>query len=199
MYTVIGTPKARPFRVTWMLRELDQPYELKPVRPRDPSVQAVNPSGKIPVLKDGDDYIIDSVAICQYLADKHGQLTFPAGTIKRAHQDSFTQFAMDDVESSLWTVAKHTFARPPEYRVEDAKRLCRFDFDNAMTALSARLGDKLYVMGDTFMVPDLMLGHCAGWAQSIGWKIPDNNVSTYIQRVRSRPAFLAAMAEREAA
>ncbi len=199
MYTVIGTPKARPFRVTWMLRELDQPYTLNPVPPRDASLIAINPSGKVPVLKDGDDYVIDSVAICQYLADKHGQLTFPAGTIKRAHQDSFTQFAMDDVESSLWTAAKHTFARPPEYRVEDAKRLCQFDFDNAMSALSARLGDKAYVMGDTFTVPDLLLGHCGGWAQSIGWTIPDNNVGTYIKRVRSRPAFLAAMAEREAA
>ena len=60
-------------------------------------LEAINPSLKVPILKDGDDYVIDSVAICQYLADKHTALTFPAGTIARAHQDSFTQFAVDDV------------------------------------------------------------------------------------------------------
>ena len=41
----------------------------------------------------------DIVAICQFLADKHGKLTYPAGSLARAKQDSFTQFAMDDVES----------------------------------------------------------------------------------------------------
>ncbi len=63
------------------------------------------------------DAVFDSVAICQFLADRHGHLTFKAGTIERAHQDSFTQFAVDDIESALWTAAKHTFVLPEEYRV----------------------------------------------------------------------------------
>ena len=58
----------------------------------------------------------------QYLADKHGKMTFKPGTIDRAHQDSFTQFAVDDVESPLWFAAKHSFALPEEYRVADVKR-----------------------------------------------------------------------------
>ena len=199
MYKLIGSPKTRAFRVMWMLNELDIPYTLDPAPPRDASLAAVNPSGKVPVLMDGNDAIIDSVAICQYLADKHGQFTFPAGTIKRAQQDSFTQFATDDVESSLWTSVKHTFVLPKELRVEDVKKACRYDFDRAMTALSQRLGDRAYVMGDGFTVPDLLLGHCGGWAASIGWTIPEGNVSAYIARVRSRPGFVKAMAIRDAA
>ena len=197
MYTVIGSPKTRAFRVMWMLHELGEPYEIDPVAPRDARLDAINPSRKVPILKDGNDYVIDSVAICQYLADKHGKLSFPAGTIQRAHQDSFTQFTVDDFESSLWTAAKHTFALPEEYRVADVKRACRYDFDRAMTSLSTRLGDKTYVMGDTFTVPDLLLGHCGGWATSIGWPIPEGNVSAYIARVRDRPAFKEATAARE--
>jgi glutathione S-transferase len=199
MYKVIGSPKTRAFRIMWMLEELGQPYTLDPVPPRDQSLAAINPSMKVPVLQDGGDFVIDSVAICQYLGDKHGQMTFPAGSMARAHQDSFTQFAVDDVELSLWVAAKHTFALPEEYRVPDVKRACKFDFDRAMTALSARLGDGTYVMGDTFTVPDLLLGHCAGWAASIGWVPPDGNVSAYFKRVRERPAFLKATAAREAA
>jgi glutathione S-transferase len=199
MYKVIGSAKTRAFRVMWMLHELGQPFELDPVPPRDAKLAAINPSLKVPILQDGDDYVIDSVAICQYLADKHGQLTFPAGTIQRAQQDSFTQFAVDDVELTLWVAAKHTFALPEEYRVPDVKRACKFDFDRAMTALSARLGDKTYVMGETFTVPDLLLGHCAGWAASMGWMAPASNVVEYFARARARPAFLAATAKREAA
>lgn len=199
MYTLIGTAKTRAFRVMWMLEELGLPYAHIPTPPRDPSLAALNPSGKVPVLKDGDDYVIDSVAICQYLADKHRKFTFPAGTIDRAHQDSFTQFAVDDVDSQLWTAAKHTFVLPPEFRVEDVKRACRYDFDRAMAALAQRLGAKAYVMGDGFTVPDLLLGHCGGWAMSMGWTIPGGNVADYVARVRARPAFTKAWEAREKA
>jgi glutathione S-transferase len=197
MYKVIGTPKTRAIRVIWMLKELGEPYEVDPLPPRDARLSAINPSLKVPILKDGDDYVIDSVAICQYLADKHGKLTHKAGTIARAHQDSFTQFAVDDVELPLWVAAKHTFALPEEYRVPDVKRACRFDFDRAMGALSVRLGRNAYVMGDTFTVPDLLLGHLGGWALSMGYTLPEGNVSDYMGRVRERPACKAAYSERE--
>ena len=105
MYRVIGSPKTRAFRVIWMLNELGEPFESDPVPPRDKSLAAINPSLKVPLLQDGSDYVIDSVAICQYLADKHGKLTFPAGTIQRAQQDSFTQFSTDDVELNLQIIA----------------------------------------------------------------------------------------------
>ncbi len=199
MYTVIGSLQTRAMRVVWMLEELGQPYALDPKRPRDPAVLALNPSGKVPVLVDDGTPIFDSVAICQYLADKHGQFTFSAGTIDRAHQDSFTQFAVDDVEGPLWTVAKHTFVLPEEYRVADVKRACQFDFDRAMAVLGMRLANKPYVMGETFTVPDLILGNCLGWAISIKWRLPEGSVSSYFERIRHRPAFLKTLALRSAA
>ena len=194
MYTVIGAPRTRAIRVIWMLEELGQAYTVDPAKPRDAAVSAINPSGKVPVLMDGNDAIIDSVAIVQYLADKHQMLTHKAGTIARAHQDSFTQFCVDDVESCLWTAAKHTFVLPAELRVEGAKTASQFLFDRAMGHFAQRLGDNAYVMGDTFTVPDLLIGHCAGWAASMGWVIPEGNVSAYVARVRGRPAFLKATA-----
>lgn len=197
MYTVIGSPKTRAFRVVWMLEELAQPYEIEPTLPRDASLAEINPSLKVPVLKDGEDYIIDSTAILQYLADKHKLFTYPAGTVQRAHQDSFTMFAVDDVESGLWQASKHTFAIPEEYRVPDAKRAAQWDFDRAMKTMSQRLGTKTYVMGDDFTVPDLILGHCGGWARAMNWDIPPGNVADYVARVRARPAFVRATAARD--
>ena len=92
MYKLIGTPKTRAIRVLWMLEELGAEYTLDPVAPRSDEARAYNPSGKVPMLQVGDDVIIDSVAICQYLADVHGKFTAQAGTIERALQDSWTQF-----------------------------------------------------------------------------------------------------------
>jgi len=199
MYTIIGPLRTRAFRVAWMLEELGLPHTVDAIPPHDPKLAAINPSGKVPILKDGDDYVIDSVAICQYLADKHGKLTFPAGTIARAHQDSFTQFVVDDIESTLWTAAKHTFVLPKELRTEAAKTAAKYDFDRALGHLAARLGDKTYMMGDTFTVPDLLAGHCGGWAKGLRWEVPEGPVSAYFDRVNARPAAERAKAARAAA
>lgn len=144
----------------------------------------------MPALKVGDDVIIDSVAICQYLADAHEKLTASAGTITRAQQDSWTQFAMDDVETPLWIYSKHAFVLPEDLRSEAAQKACQYDFENAMTSFAARLGDQKYVMGDTFTVPDLLLGHCGKWAQNgPGWSLPAGPVADYFARAVDRPAY----------
>jgi len=190
MYTLIGFPKTRAFRVLWMLEELGVDYDINPVAPGSAEAKVFNPSGKVPALKVGDDIIIDSVAICQFLADKHGKLTAPAGSISRALQDSWTQFAMDDIELPLWVYAKHDFILPEELRSQAAQKACAFDFKNAIAAFSERLGDKPYVMGEDFTVPDLLLGHCGKWAQNgPGWDLPKGPVSDYFARVIDRPAY----------
>lgn len=190
MYTLIGLPRTRAFRVLWMLEELGLDYEIDPAAPRSNEAKAYNPSGKVPVLKTGDDLIIDSVAILQYLADKHGKLTYPAGSIARAQQDSWTQFAMDDIESPLWFNAKNSFILPEELRSETAQKACRYDFDRALKVLETRLGTNTFVTGDEFTVPDILMGHCANWAQKgAEWEIPASPALDYFDRVRDRPAY----------
>ena len=89
----------------------------------------------------GDDHIIDSVAICQYLADKHKQLTFPAGTIARAHQDSFTMFADGrsclDLSQQLHAVEKAVGNAKREL-IHDHIEHCLDDGDRAHTKTSLK-------------------------------------------------------------
>lgn len=75
MYKLIGNPQTRTFRVIWCLEELGEPYELNAASPRSKEIAELNPSGKVPALVTDEGTIIDSTAICQYLADKHGKLT----------------------------------------------------------------------------------------------------------------------------
>lgn len=198
MYKVIGNPKTRALRVMWMLEELGLDYEVQPSEPRSDEVRRWNPSGKIPLLYVEDAVLIDSVAIVTFLADRHNALTMKAGTIPRAIQDSFTQFCVDEVEGPLWTTAKNSFIHPEELRVPSIKTVCRLEFDRAMTTLAARLGEQEYVMGGAFTVPDLILGHCASWAQRAKFDIPEGPLSAYFDRILARPAYAAAMARAQA-
>jgi glutathione S-transferase len=192
-YTVIGAPRSRAMRVLWMLEELGQPYAHVPAAPRSPEIRAVNPAGKIPALKVGDETLLDSVAIVQFLADRHAAFTAPAGTLARARQDGFTQFCVDEVEGPLWTAGKHSFVLPEALRVPQVKETARAEFAAAMATLERRLGDGPFVMGDQFTVPDLLLGHCAGWAVAAKFDLPSGAVGAYFDRLRARPALKRAM------
>ena len=197
MYKVIGSPKTRTMRVLWMLEELGQDYEIQPAKPHSAEVLPDNPGGKIPVLQDDGATLRDSVAICTYLADKHGRLTCPAGTTDRARQDALTQFCVDEVEGALWTAAKNTFVNPEEHRAEAVIPVAKFEFAKAMTTLEKHLENRDFVCGESFTVPDLLLGHCAGWAKNAGFPIPDGAVAAYLERMRARPALARAMERAE--
>ncbi len=189
MYKLLGNKKSRSFRVLWMLEELGVAYEYDAVSPRSDEVRAINPSGKIPCFMDGDAVILDSVAIIQYLADKHAKLTFPAGTIERAKQDAFTQFACDEMDGTLWTAARNTFVLPEDKRVPAIKATLRWEYTRAMRTLAARLGDKTYLMGDTFTVADIITTHCGTWARGANFDSGQPMVEAYLDRVCERPAY----------
>lgn len=193
MYTVIGNPRTRTMRVLWMLEELGLSYDLDPSGPHTDSVKAQSNLGKIPVLVTDDGPIFDSVAIVTYLADRHAAFTHPSGTIERARQDAMTQFCVDEIEGALWTAAKNSFVNPEEHRCADIKPVAQFEFGRAMDRLALLLGDAEYVAGDGFTVPDLLLGHCAGWAANAKFDIPAGPVADYLGRMRARPALARAM------
>ncbi|KZL29419.1 glutathione S-transferase family protein [Pseudovibrio sp. Ad37] len=192
MYKVIGHPQSRTMRVLWLLEELNLPYEVVPSKPHQEDVYAVNPSGKIPALIVDGETIYDSTAICTYLADKHSSLSFPSGTLDRARQDSFTNFALDEMDSILWMAAKHSFIHPEDQRVPDIKPACRFEWNKSMKLLEKRLGENTWVTGETFTIADIIIGHCAVWAKISKFEWPEGPVSEYFSRALSRPALAKA-------
>lgn len=197
MYTVIGTVKSRAARVIWMLEELQQPYEHIPAQPRSPGVTAVNLAGKVPVLVEDGTPITDSTAIIQYLADKHGALTHPAGTLDRARQDSLTQFLLDEFDAALWMAARHSFVLPEELRLAGVKNTLRWEFERSQATLVHRMGEGPFLMGRTMTVPDIILTHCGDWALAARFPIVEPKLSEYLERMRQRPAYRRMMARRD--
>ena len=191
MYTVIGPQKSRAMRVLWMLEELGEPYEHIPAAPRSEEAVRYNPSGKVPALLDGDAVLTDSMAIVTYLADKHGRLTAPAGTVARARQDALTFWLIDEMDAVLWAAAKHSFVLPEDLRTPAVKESLKAEFSASAEKLSAML-DGPFLMGDSLSIPDILACHCINW--SVGAKFPrvDDRLFAYAKNLRERPAYQAA-------
>jgi len=196
MYKVLGPAATRTFRVLWMMEELGLEYKHLPYLPRSKEILAVNPTGKVPALIVEGQTILDSAAIIQFLADKHGALTYAAGTIKRGQQDSFTQFVNDELDAPLWCAARNSFILPENKRVPQIKDTLKWEFARSLEILQQRMGDNEFVMGDKITVPDIILTHCGIWAQVAKFDIPEGPFHAYFKRMIKRPAYLRASALR---
>ncbi len=194
MYTVIGTVRSRTARVLWMLEELDLPYTHVAAAPRSDGVLEFNPAGKVPVLVVDGEPILDSTAILHYLADHHQALTFPAGTLERARQDSLTQFLLDEFDSALWVAARHSFILPEALRMPGIKSSLHWEFERSQKVLVDRLGEGPFLMGEVMTVPDIILGHCGSWAAAARFPISEPALAAYVARMHARPAWGRAMA-----
>jgi glutathione S-transferase len=75
MVTVYSAPNTRAIRVIWVLEEIGAKAEIRsmpyPPRQHAPDYFAVNPTGLVPLLIDGEVRLSESMAICDYLATKH--------------------------------------------------------------------------------------------------------------------------------
>jgi glutathione S-transferase len=102
MVTVHHLNNSRSQRILWLLEELGVPYEVKRYE-RDaqtmlapPSLLAVHPLGKSPVITDSDGTTVaESGAIVEYLVDRYGQgrLIPPAGTPERLRYTYWLHYA----------------------------------------------------------------------------------------------------------
>ena len=188
MYQVIGGTQSRAFRVMWALEELGQDYEHLAVKPHTPEALAANPSGKIPALRDGEACLTDSTAIITYLADKHGALTAPAGTLDRARQDGVMHMVLDELDAVLWTAARHSFVLPEDRRVPAVKPSLAWEFERNARRLADTIAGP-FVMGERFTIVDIVATHCLNWAFSAKFEIPDPRLVDYAKAMRGREAF----------
>ncbi|MCH2076343.1 MAG: glutathione S-transferase [Rhodobacteraceae bacterium] len=193
MYELHGSPRSRAFRALWMMEELGVPYEHHNTGPRTPEILALNPLGKVPAMKVGDDVLTDSTAILTYLADKHGALTYPAGTIERAKQDAHTNFLLDEVDSLLWIVSRHTFGLPEELRVPEIKASAREEFHISAERLANRI-EGPFLMGKKMTIPDIIAVHCLGWALVAKFPMERQDLKDYSKPIRARDAYKRAQA-----
>lgn len=194
MYTVIGTPRGRALRVMWMLEELGEHYDHFADPPPGPEFAPVDPGGRpSPLVVDGTQ-IRESTAAIQYLADRHGRFTHPAGTLERARQDDLTQFLLDEFDAALWLPARHSYLLPAALRVGAASDSLKAEFSRSQAKLMVRMSGAPFLAGAEMTVPDLICAHCGLWADVAGFGVTEPWLEAYFERMTARPAFRRASA-----
>ena len=199
MLTLYGCPKTRSVRAAWALEEAGAAYDYRKIdlgqgEGRQPPYLRVNPGGKVPALVEGEFVLTESAAICTYIGDKfpESRLTPAPGTQERGRYDQWCYFAMAELEQPLWTMAKHRFALPAEWRVPAVIDTAIKEFGVALALLKTGLGDKPFILGETFTCADILIAQTLQWAKVANVLPESSRLSAYLERMLSRPALARA-------
>ena len=189
-----GAGPSRWIRPYWTLNELGVPFEavqlnLPTGEATSPEYLAINPDGKVPALVDGDVTLLESAAICNYLADKYPEkgLAPKPGTVERARYDQWISFVISDLEQPLWRIIRHKFLYPAAQRSLADIELAKADFRRMAATLEVQISDHL--VGDRFSVADIVMAYTLKWAT---WdQLLDGypKLQAYMEHHTARPTF----------
>jgi glutathione S-transferase len=189
----------RSVRIVWLLEELGVPYEVVTVPfvpPARPFSQQT-PSGKFPVLEDGDAVISESGAIVEYLIERYGagRLAPPPGTALRGSYLQWLHFAEATFFSPLGQIAQHTLFKPEGDRIEAVAEEGRRNAALMLDVVERGLGDREFLPGPTLSGADVMMGYTLQVARLLG-VLDERHPRTlaYLGRLLERPGFQKALA-----
>jgi glutathione S-transferase len=189
-------PMTRALRPRWLLEEIGVPYELVTVDVRAGEGKraehlARHPHGRVPALTDGALTLIESSAICMYLADRFAdkRLAPEPGTPERGLYYQWMVYAVATAEAPTLELF---FKRKPEAELVEARRM----FDEVGRYVESVLADdRPFILGERFSAADVMLGSVFALAQRAGLTDALPSLHAYAQRLVARPAFARARSE----
>ncbi len=194
-----GYRNGRTLRAVWALEEAGAAYEYSEVdlfggEAREPWFLGLNPTGKVPVLVDGAQIVPESLAICLHIAEKYpaAALLPASGSPERTQCYRWASFVVTELDSTLWTIAKHRFALPKEKRVEAVIDTAAWEWRCAANVLAQALAAQPYLAGEGFSVADILAGHTLLWAKSARLDLSSAALDGYLQTLERRSALTRA-------
>ena len=205
MVTVYSAPNTRAIRVIWVLEEIGVKAEIKsmpyPPRQHAPDYFAVNPTGMVPLLIDGEVRLSESMAICDYLATKHGSpLVVPTNDPERPQ---FLQWLWYGESTLMTPLSRLNIVRQVERQVEgkggpevDAIIAgARDHVAERLEMLEQRLEGRDFLAAGRLTLADISVSYPL---HLIGMLGVDNLLGprsvAYHERLRARPAYQRAIA-----
>jgi glutathione S-transferase len=213
MVVVHHLNNSRSQRVLWLLEELGVPYEAKRYE-RDPktmlappSLLAIHPLGKSPVIVDGDATIAESGAIIEYLVDKYGKgaLIPPAGTPQRLRYTYWLHYAEGSVMTPLLfkLVFNRIAANPTPWPVSAVVRRIVATVTDSFIApnltrhldfIEAELGAHPWFAGEQFTAADVQMSFPLEIAvPRAGLNASRPKSMAFLDRIHARDAYKRAL------
>ena len=123
MLKLYGQYRSRTFRVAWLLKESNIPYEhvnvtinVEGATCKDPAYVALNPNARVPTIDDEGFVMWESAAINLYLAEKYKSPLWPRDMQGKARAYQWAFFIANDVEQHMITVMQNRVLFAPEKR-----------------------------------------------------------------------------------
>lgn len=204
MATLFHVPTSRSLRVLWTLEEIGATVEVKSlgVRPRlhEPEYLAINPAGTLPALIDGDRAIYESLAICEYLAARHGSdLIVARDEPERPEFVQWLLYGEATLQAPLSAMARVGRIRnkTPEMQagIDAVLADSRHSLSMRIKLLEQRLDGRDFLVAGRMTLADISVGYPLNtlgkpdFASLLGPR-----ATAYRERLLARPAFQRAAA-----
>ena len=183
----------RSIRVRWALQELGVEFESISLNvlageTQKPEYLAINPTGKIPTLIDGDFVLTESAAIVLYLAEKYPQKRLlPTEPKQRAELNRWLLFTVTELEQPLWRIARHSFLYPEEQRLAGDIEIASREFRQMAAVMERHMRGREFVVGDHVTVGDFVLAYTVDWGNEAQLLDDCPALLSYMNRMYQRP------------
>ncbi|HHF7347931.1 TPA: glutathione S-transferase N-terminal domain-containing protein [Legionella feeleii] len=161
MYTLYSAGTPNGIKPTIMLEELKVPYDIKRVNISEgeqfkPEFLKISPNNKIPVIYDqeNDFYLFESVAILEYLADKHQQF-LPQELKHRFNVLKWCYFQVGHI-GPMFGQYGHFHRYAPE-QVPYAKKRYADEVLRLMAVMDKELVQHAYISGTEYTIADMAI------------------------------------------
>ena len=187
--TLYTNPMSRGRIARWMLEETGVAYETEivPFGPpmKGPEYRAINPMGKVPVIRHGSVVVTECAAICAYLADAFPQAGLAPPTSARGDYYRWMFFAAGPLEAATTNRALGVEVPPERRGMVGYGR-----FETVMDTLEGAVkGAHPYIAGDRFTAADVYVGSHLAWGLRFNSIEARPVFADYVARVTDRDAY----------
>ncbi len=190
--------ESRSRRISWLLEELELPYELIQHR-RDPqtnlapvSLEAVHPLGKAPVLRDGDLVLIESGAIIDYLIRTYGKGRF-SPTPGTADHERYLELLHYGEGSAMLPLLLRLYLSQLGAAGAPLRPRVRSETVRHLGWLDGLIAGRQFFVGDRLTGADVQLSFVAQVGIQMWGRDTFPNLANFVDRIESRPAYRRAI------
>lgn len=194
MIKVYGSVFSRAGMVMLALEELGLEYESVDMLPRSEHTQsaeyrALNPTGKIPTLVDGELVLFETQAILYYLARQYGKgrlwADSPAAEADILRWSLYISNQMEVPALDMLIQFKFSGGNPDQAIIERASA----ELNRFMPLLEQQLSGREWLSGDRFSIADIHGAMVLSWPKLAGFDYSGYpEVHRWIKSVLSHPA-----------
>jgi glutathione S-transferase len=164
MLKLYGQYRSRAFRVAWLCKESNIPYEhhnvtinVEGATCKEPWYSAINPNQRVPAIDDEGLVMWESAAINLYLAEKYRSPLWPKDAAGKARMLQWAFFIANDVEPPMITVMQHRHLFPPEKRNAALADEAEARLLPKLKVLEEHLAKNRYFAGEAWGMADFMV------------------------------------------